>query len=69
MKGHVYEGSGRILLGYNTDIRAVMLLPVRFHCVEYGSQLDCVVCMHVQLSKTGLGAGPQGTVAYVGECP
>jgi hypothetical protein len=70
MKGHVDESGGRILLGYNTDISAVMLRPVRFHCVECGSQLDCVVSIHVQLSKIGLAPDlTDRTVAYVGECP
>ena len=70
MTAQLDEGGGGILLGDNTGGGTVMLRPVRFRCIEPGSQLDCVVCIHVQLtvrvlcselSRIGLGAGSSGT--------
>jgi len=38
------ECSGRILMGDNNDGGAVILRPIRFHCVEvYEFQLDTLV--------------------------
>jgi hypothetical protein len=40
MKTQWDEGSGRILLGDNTDNGAVMLRPFSFQCAEFVFQLE-----------------------------
>jgi hypothetical protein len=47
MKAQWDEGDGRILLGDNTSRGAVMLLTIRFRCVEFGYQLYYLECTYI----------------------
>ena len=66
MKAQRGEGGGRILLGDNTGVGAVMLPPIRLHRVELGFQLVCLiytylldhVCNHFQLEQSYTYARP-----------
>jgi len=43
MKAQRDESDGRILLGDNAGVGAVMLPTIRLHCVEFGFQLECLI--------------------------
>ena len=67
MKARGDEGGGRILLGDITGGGAVMLRPIRLHCVvlEFGFQLDCFLYTYIVnymntqfwLAQNSTGAG------------
>ena len=69
MKAQRDEGGGRILLGDNTGVGAVMLPPIRLRCGEFGFKLECLiymylldhVCNHFQLKQNYACARPSGT--------
>lgn len=47
MKAQRDEDGGRILPCNNMGSRAVMLRPIRFHCLEFGFQVESLVYTYI----------------------
>lgn len=57
LKAQWSEGGRRILLGYNTRDRAVMLLPIRFSCVQVWISIAVDQMCKFHLAQNMISAG------------